>query len=323
MYRMTAEKSANCLCLVTGAAGFIGYHLAKKLIREGHRVIGVDCFTDYYDIEIKKRNVAELLCNPNFTLHREDLVESADSLPAGVRWVFHQAAQAGVRASWGREFAHYTHNNILATQRLLEWARRSKPERFIYASSSSVYGVAEKLPMAEDDLPRPVSPYGVSKLAAEHLCNLYHHNFNIPVVSLRYFTVYGPGQRPDMAFHRFIRAILDDEEVVVYGTGEQTRDFTYVDDIVDANLAAVQAKRAAGRVYNIGGGTRISVNGVLEILHDLIGKDINIRRESVQAGDPPHTYADTSRAREELGFLPHTDLKEGLATMVKSFTGRV
>ncbi|MDY6826314.1 MAG: NAD-dependent epimerase/dehydratase family protein [Bacillota bacterium] len=317
----TARENRSSLCLVTGAAGFIGYHLAKRLLREGHRVIGVDCFADYYDPEIKKRNVADLLCNPDFTLRREDLVESADSLPKGVRWVFHQAAQAGVRASWGREFAHYTHHNILATQRLLEWARRSKPERIVYASSSSIYGAVEKLPMEEDDLPKPISPYGVSKLAAEHLCNLYHHNFGVPVVSLRYFTVYGPGQRPDMAFHRFIRAILDEKEVVVYGTGEQTRDFTFVEDIVAANLAAVQAERAAGRVYNIGGGTRISVNRVLQILHELTGKNIKIRRESVQAGDPLHTYADTSRARKELGFLPRTDLREGLAAMVKSFIG--
>ncbi|HED24756.1 MAG TPA: NAD-dependent epimerase/dehydratase family protein, partial [Firmicutes bacterium] len=283
-----AKKEKNSLCLVTGAAGFIGYHLAKRLLRDGHRVIGVDCFTDYYDPAIKKNNAAILLSNPNFTLRQEDLVEAADSLPDGVRWVFHQAAQAGVRASWGREFAHYTHHNILATQRLLEWARRSKPERFVYASSSSVYGAAEKLPMREDDLPRPVSPYGVSKLAAEHLCQLYYHNFDVPAVSLRYFTVYGPGQRPDMAFHRFIRAILDSREVVVYGTGEQTRDFTFVDDIVAANLAAALAKQGPGRVYNIGGGTRISINGVLQLLGELTGEKIGIRREEAQAGDPAH-----------------------------------
>lgn len=302
-------------CLVTGVAGFIGSHLARRLLAEGCRVIGIDCFTDYYDRGIKEKNISDLIEQDRFTMIRRDIVDLEDNWFEGVQWVFHQSAQAGVRASWGDQFAHYTHHNVLGTQRLLEWARHSRIERFIYASSSSVYGASGKLPMHEDDLPRPLSPYGVTKLAAEHLCNLYHQNFALPATSLRYFTVYGPGQRPDMAFHRFIRAILKDEELVVYGSGEQTRDFTYIDDIVEANLSAASAENALGRVYNIGGGSRISVNGVLEILGRLAKKAIAVRHEPVQAGDPPHTYADTARAKNELNFQPRTTLEKGLEIM--------
>ncbi|MCJ7806737.1 MAG: NAD-dependent epimerase/dehydratase family protein, partial [Clostridia bacterium] len=252
---MTQNSALNekKTCLVTGVAGFIGSHLVRRLLAEGCRVIGIDCFTDYYDRGIKEKNISDLLEQARFTMIRRDIVDLEDNWFEGVQWVFHQAAQAGVRASWGDQFAHYTHHNVLSTQRLLEWARHSGIERFIYASSSSVYGASGKLPMHEDDLPRPLSPYGVTKLAAEHLCNLYHQNFALPATSLRYFTVYGPGQRPDMAFHRFIRAILKDEELVVYGSGEQTRDFTYIDDIVEANLSAASAQNVLGRVYNIGG----------------------------------------------------------------------
>lgn len=306
-------------CLVTGAAGFIGSHLARRLLEKGCRVIGVDSFTDYYDPKIKESNISGLTGYPSFTMLRDDLIDIDFSRFDDIEWVFHQAAQAGVRASWGKEFACYTRNNILSTQRLLEWARSSRVERLVYASSSSVYGDTGKLPMHEEDLPRPLSPYGVTKLAAEHLCNLYHQNFAVPVVSLRYFTVYGPGQRPDMAFHRFISAILRGEELVVYGSGEQTRDFTFVDDIVEANLAAARADQAVGKVYNIGGGSRISVNGVLEIIGRLTGREISFRRESVQAGDPPHTYADTTRAKQDLKFIPKIPLEKGLAEMIKSF----
>lgn len=317
------NRPLNKNCLVTGAAGFVGAHLVRRLLAGGCPVTGIDCFTDYYDRQIKENNVADLLKNPSFKLIRRDVVDIEDSWVDGVQWVFHQAAQAGVRASWGGEFTHYTRHNVLATQRLLEWAVRSKPERLVFASSSSVYGDTGKLPMHENDLPRPLSPYGVTKLAAEHLCGLYHQNFAVPAVSLRYFTVYGPGQRPDMAFYRFIHSILEDSEIVVYGSGEQTRDFTFIDDIVEANLAAAQAGLAAGRVYNIGGGSRISVNGVLEILQNLAGKQLSIRHEPVQAGDPPHTYADTAKAKEELGFIPRTPLEKGLNIMLTSLKKRI
>ena len=312
-------RPINKNCLVTGVAGFIGSHLARRLLAGGCQVTGIDCFTDYYDRTIKENNVADLLKNSSFRLISKDVTGIDDDWADGVQYVFHQAAQAGVRASWGSEFAHYTRHNVLATQRLLEWALRSKPERFVYASSSSIYGNTGKLPMHEDDLPRPLSPYGVTKLAAEHLCNLYHQNFAVPTVSLRYFTVYGPGQRPDMAFHRFMRSLLENKEMVIYGTGEQTRDFTFIEDIVEANLAAASSEQAAGRVYNIGGGSRISVNGVLEILKGLTGKSLKIRYEPVQAGDPPHTFADTTRVKEELDFTPHTSLEQGLKEMLNSF----
>ncbi len=306
-------------CLVTGAAGFVGSHLSRRLLALGCRVTGIDCFTDYYDQKLKENNTAPLLEEPGFALLKRDLAEIEDGWVKDVDLVFHQSAQAGVRASWGEEFAHYTRHNVLATQRLLEWARRKKPERIVYASSSSVYGDTGKLPMHEEDLPRPMSPYGVTKLAAEHLCNLYYQNFAVPAVSLRYFTVYGPGQRPDMAFHRFIKAAIEGREVLVYGTGEQTRDFTYVDDIVEANLQAAASENAAGRVYNIGGGSRISVNGVLAILEKLAGKPLRVKYAPIQAGDPPHTFADTTRAEEELGFSPATGLEEGLKLMYESF----
>ena len=309
-------------CLVTGAAGFVGSHLCRRLLEKGCRVTGIDCFTDYYEQGLKEKNVSHLLEEPDFKLLRSDIIDIDEIRIEGVDWVFHQAAQAGVRASWGKEFNHYTRHNVLATQRLLEWARRSSLERFVFASSSSVYGDAGKLPMHEEDLPRPMSPYGVTKLAAEHLCNLYHQNFAVPAVSLRYFTVYGPGQRPDMAFHRFIMAIMEGREVIVYGTGEQTRDFTFIEDIVEANLAAANSEQAVGRVYNIGGGSRISVKGVLSILEELAQKPVRVRHEPVQAGDPPHTFADTSRAEEELRFRPQTTLKKGLALMWKSFRER-
>ncbi|MFO7951726.1 MAG: NAD-dependent epimerase/dehydratase family protein [Bacillota bacterium] len=314
-----AKLPAGSRCLVTGAAGFIGSHLSRRLLSDGCKVTGVDCFTDYYNPAIKEANIRDLSKNPDFAMIREDLSAVDDHWLKGIDWVFHQAAQAGVRASWGKEFAHYTGHNVLATQRLLEWARNKKLKRFVYASSSSVYGDTGKLPMHEEDLPRPLSPYGVTKLAAEHLCGLYQQNFGVPVVSLRYFTVYGPAQRPDMAFHRFIRAILNSEEIVIYGTGEQTRDFTFVEDIVEANILAAVNKIPAGRVYNLGGGSRISVNGVLELLKELSGRPFKVRYEPVRAGDPSHTYADTTRAREELGFAPRTNLKEGLGKMLESF----
>lgn len=298
--------------LVTGCAGFIGSHLSEALLSLGHQVTGIDCFTDYYPRAIKESNLARLRDSSAFTLVESDLLEAdLPRLLDGTDYLFHQAAQAGVRASWGGSFQVYTQNNILATQRLLEAARGSAIKRLVYASSSSIYGDAVELPVRETALPRPVSPYGVSKLAAEHLCHLYWVNYGVPTVSLRYFTVYGPRQRPDMAFNKFIRALLADQEIVIYGDGAQTRDFTFVSDAVAANLACMEAP-VAGEVFNIGGGSRISVNRVLEILGEVSGREVKVRHIETQKGDVRHTYADTTRAREALGFQPKVSTEEGL-----------
>ncbi len=304
--------------LVTGAAGFIGSHLCERLLQAGHRVIGLDAFTDYYPRAVKEANLATLRTRPDFRFLELDLAR-ADLAPvvAEADFIFHQAGQPGVRASWGKDFDVYVEYNIRATQRLLEAARGSTClQRLVFASSSSVYGDARDLPLREESPTRPYSPYGVTKLAAEHLCALYHSNHGLPTVALRYFTVYGPRQRPDMGFHKFIRAALSDRPIVLYGDGEQTRDFTYVADAVEANWLAL-APRAAGEVFNIGGGSRCSVNQVLASLEEILGRPIRRDHRPTQPGDVRHTWADTTRAREVLGFSPRVSLREGLARQVE------
>lgn len=298
--------------LVTGVAGFIGSTLAGRLLEEGASVTGIDCFTDYYPRPIKERNLATLRLAPGFRFV-EARIQDAD-LPAlldDVTHVFHLAAQAGVRKSWGREFQIYTVNNIEATQVLLEACCGRPIERVVYASSSSVYGDRVAIPMREDALPQPVSPYGVSKLAAEQLCYLYHVNHGVPTVALRYFTVYGPRQRPDMGFHRFLRAAHRGDPIGVFGDGEQTRDFTFVADAVSATIAAAR-HGIPGAVYNIGGGSRVSVTHVLGLVERVVGKPLVLRHEGPQKGDMRDTYADTSRARAEIGFAPTHTLEQGL-----------
>ncbi len=299
--------------LVTGAAGFIGSTLAEKLLADGASVVGLDSFTDYYPRWIKERNLAALRQQSGFRLV-ESTIQAADlgELLTGTTHVYHLAAQAGVRKSWGQDFQVYTVNNVEATQALLEACCAHPIERFVYASSSSVYGDLAPIPMREDALPQPVSPYGVTKLAAEQLCYLYHVNYGVPTVALRYFTVYGPRQRPDMGFHRFLRAALRGEPVTLYGDGEQTRDFTFVADAVEATSAA-GTRGVPGAVYNIGGGSRVSINQVLDIVGRLVARRLTIRREAAQKGDMRDTYADTTRARAELGFAPSVALEEGLA----------
>jgi UDP-glucose 4-epimerase len=298
--------------LVTGVAGFIGSHLADALLTRGARVTGLDCFTDYYARAIKEANLSGLHGRPDFRFV-ETAVQRADlrRLLGGVTHVFHLAAQAGVRKSWGRDFQIYSVNNVEATQALLEACVGTPVDRFVYASSSSVYGDDTPIPMREDALPRPVSPYGVTKLAAEQLCYLYHVNHGVPAVSLRYFTVYGPRQRPDMAFHRFLKAAIAGAPITIYGDGEQTRDFTYVADAVAATVAAADRGRPGG-VYNIGGGSRVSVNAVLELVGRCTGRTLDIRRDAPQKGDMRDTSADTSRARADLGFAPSVPLEPGL-----------
>jgi UDP-glucose 4-epimerase len=298
--------------LVTGAAGFIGSHLTAALLDRGAAVVGVDAFTDYYPRALKEKNLEENRLREGFRF-AETSIQSAD-LPAlldGVTHVFHLAAQAGVRKSWGRDFRTYTVNNVEATQLLLEACVGRPIERFVHASSSSVYGDRAPIPMREDAMPQPVSPYGVTKMAAEQLGYLYHVNYGLPVVAMRYFTVYGPRQRPDMAFHRFIAASLNDEPIALYGDGEQTRDFTFVSDAIAATVAAGE-RGVNGRSYNIGGGSRVSMNDVIRIIERVAGKPLKINREDAQRGDMRDTYADTSLARADLGFAPKVSLEEGI-----------
>jgi len=316
----------ECTSLVTGAAGFIGSHLCERLLQEGHRVIGVDAFTDYYPRAVKEANLAGMRTQPGFRFVEMDMIR-ADLAPVvgEADFIFHQAGQPGVRASWGKEFDLYLNHNIRATQQLLETVKGSaRLQRLVFASSSSVYGQAEELPLREESLPRPYSPYGVTKLAAEHLCSLYHANHGVPTVALRYFTVYGPRQRPDMGFHKFIQAALEARPIAVYGDGEQTRDFTYVADAVQANWLAL-GPRAVGQTFNIGGGSRSSLNQVLSCLEEILGKPIHRERRPPQPGDVRHTWADTARARSLLGFSPRVSLQEGLTRQVEwlgSLSGR-
>ena len=308
--------------LVTGVAGFIGSHLAGRLLRDGYDVVGIDNFTDYYPRATKERNLEHLRGRRGFTFVEGDILryDFGALLADRVEYVFHLAAQAGVRASWGGGFDTYVRNNVEATQRLLEAAKDVPLRKFVYASSSSVYGDAETFPTPEDAPTRPVSPYGVTKLAGEHLCLLYGRNYGVPVVCLRYFTVYGPRQRPDMAFHRFIEAALDRREIVIYGDGEQTRDFTYVDDAVEGTVRAATSE-ATERSFNIGGGSQVSMNGVLAMLEMLHGAPIRRRYVDAQRGDARNTGADIGAAAAALGYRPETGLRGGLMAQFRSLGG--
>jgi nucleoside-diphosphate-sugar epimerase len=303
-----AEKA-----VVTGAAGFIGSHLAEKLLAEGLEVVGIDSFTDYYDIRLKQLNLDQLTPRDGFEFIAQSINDTdLDALLDGVDYVLHQAAQAGVRASWGTRFEDYIDANIRATQKLCEAAKNKPLKKFVYASSSSVYGDTTQLPMTEDGPVRPVSPYGVTKLDAENMCLLYRKNYGLPAVCLRYFTVYGPRQRPDMAIHRFLKGAMTGSRIEVYGDGEQTRDFTYVSDIVAANVLAMRYE-GKETVFNIGGGSRVSISHVLDIVGRYAKGEFDVRYKEVEKGDVRHTYADTSRARTELSFEPRTDLEQGIA----------
>ena len=298
--------------IVTGAAGFVGSHLSERLLEHGHEVVGIDCFTDYYARAIKEANIASLRRRPRFTFVETSIAEAPwDTLLEGVTHVFHLAAQAGVRKSWGTDFAIYTTLNVHATQVLLEACVNRPLERFVYASSSSVYGNGVPIPMREDTRPCPRSPYGVTKLAAEHLCLLYHANYGVPTVALRYFTIYGPRQRPDMAFHRFLRGLLTTEPLYLYGDGKQTRDFTFVEDAIAATVAAGE-RGTLGGVYNVGGGSRVSLNETIEIMAHCTGLTPNVRHEPTQLGDMRDTFADTTRACTDLGFSPRVTLEDGI-----------
>lgn len=300
--------------LVTGAAGFIGSSLVERLLDEQYQVVGVDCFTEYYDPATKRDNIAAAARSDAFVLRDVDLrTVDLDGMLEGVDVVFHQAGQPGVRLSWDEGFEMYDTCNVLATQRLLEACRRTGVPRVVYASSSSVYGNATRYPVSEDMLPAPHSPYGVTKLAAEHLCGLYAANYGLSVVALRYFTVFGPRQRPDMAIHRLIEAALDDVPFPLFGDGSHVRDFTFVGDVVDANVLAARADVPSGTVVNVcaGGSTRMS--DLIDAVGAAVGSDVRIDSLPEQPGDVRRTGGDATKAAELLGWTPSTNLVEGIA----------
>jgi UDP-glucuronate 4-epimerase len=304
--------------VVTGAAGFIGSQIAEALLPHASSVVGVDCFTANYARLTKERNLQHVREAANFQLVEADLrTDDLTDLLAGADVVLHQAGKPGVRTSWGDGFAEYVDHNVIATQRLLESARRAGVQRFVYASSSSVYGNAATYPTTESTLPRPFSPYGTTKLAAEHLCGLYAANWGLPTVALRYFSVYGPRQRPDMALHRFIQAALEDRELELYGSGSQVRDFTHVSDVVRANVLAAHRPLPPGTVVNIAGGSYQTVNGVLATIAELLGRPLRLRRSGEQAGDVTQTQADCALAARLLGWTPRVPLAVGLASQLE------
>jgi UDP-glucose 4-epimerase len=299
--------------LVTGCAGFIGSHLTEALLADRVDVIGVDCFNDNYGRRQKLENLETARQWDHFDFvpldlsrgELGDLVEECDT-------VFHLAAEPGVRSSWGMRFDQYLRNNVLATQLLLEAMRATPGKRFVYASSSSIYGEAEALPTPEATTPRPHSPYGMTKLAGEHLCTLYHGNHGLDAVMLRYFSVYGPRQRPDMAFNIFCRAAGSGEPITVFGDGRQTRDFTYVADVVAATRAAAAMPDPDGRVFNIGGGSRTALAEAIDLIGGFAGRPLDVRHLPMQDGDVRDTGADTTLAEQLLGYAPTTAFEDGL-----------
>lgn len=297
--------------LITGAAGFIGSHLSQACLARGWQVTAIDCLTTYYSPATKVRNAETFASHPACTYLEQDVLDlDLPTLVGEADVVYHLAAQAGVRASWGQSFDVYTQLNVTVLQRLLEAARGAGLAKFVFASSSSVYGDAETLPTGEDQILRPLSPYGATKALGEHLCYLYQRSFGVPTVSLRYFSVYGPRQRPDMAFSRAIDAALAGREFVVFGDGRQTRDFTFVSDIVEGTIAAAERGRP-GASYNLGGGSRVSMLEVLDVIRSEVGT-LDVRHEESQRGDARDTAADISLAAADLGYAPTRTVAQGL-----------
>jgi len=310
--------------LVTGVAGFIGSHLADALLARGDRVIGVDCFTPYYDPADKRANLAGALTRPEFDLVEFDLAdESLADLLDGIDVVFHQAAQPGVRLSWADGFATYVRNNVLATQRILEAAAAVGISRVVFASSSSVYGQQPRYPTREDDLPAPYSPYGVTKLAAEHLCAAYGANLGLSTVALRYFTVFGPRQRPDMSLHRLCDAAISGATFPQFGDGLQVREFTYVDDIVAGNLRAADADVAPGTVANLAGGGEITLRDLIALVEEISGSPVSVEVQSAQLGDARRNGGTIDRARELLAWEPAVTLRHGIERQLAWHRARV
>jgi UDP-glucose 4-epimerase len=305
--------------LVTGAAGFIGSTLAEALCKKDYHVIGIDCFSDYYPRKIKENNLLNLKEQKNFEFIEENLCTyDISKLLKGVSVVYHEAAQAGVRYSWDH-FQSYMDNNIIATQRILEACKKEK-QRIVFASSSSVYGDAKELPVKESTKLNPISPYGVTKVICENLIQIYHESHNIPANMLRYFTVYGPKQRPDMAINIFTHKIMNGKEFEMFGDGSQSRDFTFVDDIVAGTIAAGESSKDFG-IYNLGGGKTITVKGLVDALGEAVGKEPIYKTSEDQKGDVKHTHADISKASKDLNYKPKTPIVDGLKKYVDYIKG--
>ncbi len=301
--------------LVTGCAGFIGSHLCEALLTQGMQVTGIDCFTKNYSHKTKEENLSEFINKIEFV---EENILDADLEAAldGADFVFHLGAETGVRTSWGEDFGDYVKNNILATNALLDACRGKKLKKIVYASSSSIYGDAADFPTRESTIPKPVSPYGVSKLAAEHLCNVFSINYGVPAVSLRFFTVYGPRQRPDMAFNKFAKAISEGNEMTIYGDGMQERDFTFVKDVVDGIIRASKNGKNA-EAYNIGAGKPATVMQAISFFEKSLGKKARIKFAEAQPGDVKKTFADVSKAKTDFGYAPTHSLEQGINEYVK------
>lgn len=313
---MTVTPLAGGRVLVTGCAGFLGSRLAERLVADGCDVVGVDCFVPYYPRAVKERNLERLREEHGFSLLELDLARAPlDGLLEDVDVVFHLAAQAGVRGSFGESFAVYLRNNVFVTQRLLEQAARSQISAFVYASSSSVYGDAPSWPTSELSERRPVSPYGMTKVATEELAAVYLRCFGVPAVGLRYFTAYGPRQRPDMAARRMCEALAGGRPFTVYGDGSAARDLTHVDDAVDAALRALAAPTAAA-IYNVGGGRPVSLRAIAAALGDIAGRPVPWRAGRAAQGDVRRTSADTALARRDLGWRPSVGLRDGLVSQL-------
>lgn len=303
--------------LVTGCAGFLGSHLSERLVAEGHEVLGVDCFTDFYARPLKEGNLAGLRDESRFSFHEMDLAEDRlAEIVDGIDVIFHLAAQAGVRGSFGDGFATYLRHNVQATQRLLEAVKDLPLKCFAYASSSSVYGNAPSFPTREDAPRRPVSPYGMTKVSTEDLAGVYHRAFGVPVVGLRYFTAFGPRQRPDMAFTRFLRRAVAGAPLPLIGDGRQVRDFTYVEDVIDGTIAAGASGRH-GSVYNIGGGRPVELREAIATIEELVGRSIELEHRPVQVGDARATGCDGTQSKADLGYEPKVSLRDGLAAQLE------
>ena len=304
--------------VVTGCAGFIGSHLTDALLGAGHNVLGIDCFTDYYQRSVKKRNMDNFVSNNNFTFLEKDIININSEILEDIDYVFHLAAQPGVRKSW-ENFGIYVKNNIIATQHLLQMCANTPIKRFVFASSSSVYGNAT--PMSETTIPSPISPYGVTKLTCEKLCNLYFSSYNVPVVILRYFSVYGPRQRPDMALSTFISKIMKGERISIFGGGTQTRDFTFVGDVVNATVLSAE-KGCTGETINVGSGNPLRLSDAIAAIEEFIGKKAIVEHAESQKGDADNTCADIKKAEKLLGYRQTTGFGDGLKMQVSEMLAR-